>query len=163
MNKQCAANWDAVTGLSSVLFGLIYGLAAWNMPRAAFGNPMDPLYFPLGIAGLAVLVGVILVAKSNFNASIQAVKNLLAASKTEKNNRKRILYTCLAAVGYAILFDRLGYVLSTFFFMFAMLTITSGWRRWRRSVVVAILFSVCIYLIFSTLLNVSLPPLPFVD
>lgn len=159
--KELNPNWDSFTGLFSIAFGLIYGTATWNMPRAAFGNSMDPLYFPLGVAGVAVLIGLILFFKSNFAASVQAMKNLLAEEKAKKNDRRRVLYTCLVSVGYALIFDWLGYIISTFLFMFAMLTITSGWQRWLRSLIVAILFSGCIFFVFATLLSVSLPPLPF--
>mgnify|MGYP001123945697 CR=1 FL=1 len=159
--KEQSPNWDSFTGLVSIAFGTIYGIATWNMPRAAFGNAMDPLYFPLGVAGVAVVIGIILFAKSNFSASIQALKNLLAEDTIKKKDRRRVLYTCLVGVGYALIFERLGYVISTFVFMFAMLTITSGWQRWLRSLIVALLFSCCIFFVFSTLLSVSLPPLPF--
>ncbi len=159
--KELNSNWDSFTGLFSIAFGLIYGIATWTMPRAAFGNAMDPLYFPLGVAGVAVFIGAIMLVKSNFAASVQAMKNLLAEDNTKKIDRRRVLYTCLIGVGYALIFDRLGYIISTFLFMFAMQTITSGWQRWLRSLIVAILFSCCIYFVFSTLLSVSLPPLPF--
>ncbi len=159
--KEHTPNWDSFTGLFSITFGIIYGIATWNMPRAAFGNSMDPLYFPLGVAGVAVFIGLILLVKSNFAASVQAIKNLLAEENIKKKDRRRVLYTCLVCVGYALIFDRLGYIISTFLFMFAMQTITSGWQRWLRSLIVAILFSCCIYFVFSTLLSVSLPPLPF--
>ncbi len=159
--KEITPNWDFFTGLFSIAFGLIYGMATWSMPRAAFGNSMDPLYFPLGVAGVAVFIGVIMLVKSSSASSVQAMKNLLAEDKRKKTDRRRVLYTCLVGVGYALIFDRLGYIISTFLFMFAMLTITSGWQRWLRSLIVAILFSGTIFVVFSTLLSVSLPPLPF--
>jgi putative tricarboxylic transport membrane protein len=159
--KEQSPNWDSFTGLFSIAFGVIYGIATWNMPRAAFGNAMDPLYFPLGVAGVAVFIGLIMLVKSNFAASLQAMKNLLAEDNIKKKDRRRVLYTCLVGVGYALIFERLGYIISTFLFIFAMQTITSGWQRWLRSLIVAILFSGTIFFIFSTLLSVSLPPLPF--
>ncbi|MFV0438789.1 MAG: tripartite tricarboxylate transporter TctB family protein [Desulfopila sp.] len=157
------ANWDSFTGLFSIFFGLVYGLAAWNMPRAAFGNPQDPLYFPLGVAGLAVIVGIILTIRSSFSASIQALQSVLGKGQAHSRYRRHIALTCLAGIGYAFFFDRFGYLISTALFMFAMLTITSGWRRWLRNALVAAFFSGGIYFVFSTLLSVSLPPLPFME
>jgi len=76
-------------------------------------------------------------------------------------DRRRILYTCILSVGYALIFEHLGYVISTFLFMVVMMTITSGKDMWKKSVVISLLFSVGVYFIFNTLLSISLPPLPF--
>ncbi|MGF1695481.1 tripartite tricarboxylate transporter TctB family protein [Vibrio kyushuensis] len=161
--QKIRPNWDAFTGLFSIAFGLIYGGMTYAMPRAAFGNPLDPLYFPAGVAILTLIVGVILLLRSNMKASIQAYVNLINEDETKKYDRKRILYTCIVSIGYAMIFDTLGYVISTFLFMFAMLTITGGKEVWKRSTVVALVFAVTVFFIFSTLLSISLPPLPFME
>ncbi|WP_413283214.1 tripartite tricarboxylate transporter TctB family protein [Vibrio sp. MA40-2] len=162
-DQNVRPNWDAFTGFFSVAFGLIYGAHAYTMPRAMFGNPMDPIYFPLGIAALAILIGILLLIKCNFKASLIAFKNIINEDATKKNDRRRILYTCVISVVYALLFEHLGYVISTFLFMAAMLTITSGFGDWKRSLIVALLFSGTVFFIFNTLLAVSLPPLPFIE
>ena len=160
-NKNVRPNWDAFTGLFGVAFGLIYGFMSYSMPRAAFGNPMDPIYFPLGISAISLLIGILLLVKSDFKASVLAYKNLLNEDDSRKNDRRRILYTCMISVGYALLFEHLGYVISTFLFMFSMLTITSGKESWKKSIIIALLFSFGVYFVFSTLLSISLPPMPF--
>ncbi len=162
-NKSVRPNWDAFTGLFSVVFGLIYGGMAYTMPRAAFGNPLDPVYFPMGVAALAIIVGCILLLKSNMKESILAFNNLINEDEVKKYDRKRILYTCIIATGYAMVFDTLGYVISTFLFMFAMLTITSGKEAWMKSAAIALAFAVSVFFIFNTLLAISLPPLPFME
>jgi putative tricarboxylic transport membrane protein len=106
---------------------------------------------------------VLLLVKSNFKASIMAFTNIINEDSVKKNDRKRIFYTCIISVAYALLFEHLGYVISTFLFMSAMLTITSGRSGWKMSIVVALVFSVAIFFIFNTLLAVSLPPLPFME
>jgi putative tricarboxylic transport membrane protein len=160
-SKNIRPNWDAFTGLFSVAFGLIYGGQAYTMPRAMFGNPMDPIYFPLGIALLAIFIGVCLLVKSNFKASVMAFTNIINESTIKKNDRRRIFYTCLISISYALLFEHVGYVISTFLFMSAMLTITRC--SWKTSIVVALVFAMAIFFIFNTLLAVSLPPLPFME
>ena len=162
-NNNVRPNWDAFTGLFTIAFGLIYGGQAYTMPRAMFGNPMDPIYFPLGIAAIAILIGALLLVKSNFKASILAYKEIINEDQSRKSDRKKILYTCMISVAYALLFEHLGYVLSTFGFMFVMLCITSGKSEWKKSVVIALLFAVGVFFIFNTLLAVSLPPLPFFE
>lgn len=159
--NDVSPNWDAFTGLFAIGFGIIYGYMSYTMPKAAFGNPMDPIYFPLGISVISVLIGVILLVRSDFSASMQAYKNLIHEDETKKNDRRRILYTCILSVGYALVFEHLGYVISTFLFMVVMMTITSGLTYWKKSVIVSLLFSLGVYFIFNTLLSISLPPLPF--
>lgn len=162
-NKTVRPNWDAFTGLFGVGFGIVYGIMAYNIPRAAFGNPLDPIYFPLGIAAISILIGVLLLVKSNFKASVMAYKELINEDDVKKNDRRRILYTCIISVGYAMLFEHLGYVISTFLFMFSMLTITSGKQSWLKNIIIAIIFAIGVFFIFSTLLSISLPPLPFTE
>ncbi|WP_165311642.1 tripartite tricarboxylate transporter TctB family protein [Vibrio ziniensis] len=159
--NDVSPNWDAFTGLFAIGFGVIYGYMSYSMPKAAFGNPMDPIYFPLGISVISVLIGVLILVKSNFSASVQAYKNLINEDETKKNDRRRILYTCILSVGYALVFEHLGYVISTFLFMVVMMTITSGFASWKKSAIVSLLFSLGVYFIFNTLLSISLPPLPF--
>ncbi|WED23940.1 tripartite tricarboxylate transporter TctB family protein [Vibrio sp. JC009] len=162
-NKTVRPNWDAFTGLFGVGFGLIYGYMSYSMPRAAFGNPMDPIYFPLGISAISILIGILLLVKSDFKASVMAWTDLINEDEVKKNDRRRILYTCIISVGYALVFEHLGYVISTFLFMIAMLTITSGKETMVKNAIIAVLFSVGVYFVFSTLLSISLPPLPFME
>lgn len=160
-NDHIKPNWDAFTGLFSIALGVIYGFLAYNMPRAAFGNPLDAIYFPLGIAVVAIIIGVLLLVKSDFKLSIVAYKELINEDADKKGDRKKILYTCLVSVVYALLFEHVGYVISTFVFMFSMLTITSGSNLWKRNIIISVLFACTVYFVFSTLLSISLPPLPF--
>ena len=117
------------------------------MPRAAFGNPMDPIYFPLGISAISLLIGILLLVKSDFKASVLAYKNLLNEDDSRKNDRRRILYTCMISVGYALLFEHLGYVISTFLFMFSMLTITSGKSPGRKALLL-LFFSLLVFILY---------------
>ncbi|GLO63470.1 hypothetical protein MACH09_39780 [Vibrio sp. MACH09] len=162
-NKTVRPDWDAFTGLFGVGFGLVYGFMAYSMPRAAFGNPLDPIYFPLGIAVISILIGALLLIKSNFKASVMAYKELINEDDVKKNDRRRIFYTCIISIGYAVLFEHLGYVISTFLFMFIMLGITSGRDKLLKNAIIALVFSVGVFFIFSTMLSISLPPLPFTE
>lgn len=156
-------NWDALTGLLSLLGGIAYAIASYNLPRASFGNPLDPIYFPMGIAIVLMFIGAVLLIKSKPEAAILAIKNLLAEDASKKYDRRRILYTCIISVVYALTFEHLGYVISTALFMFVMLLITGGRKNLLKSALIALAFSICVYLLFSTMLSVSLPPMPFLE
>jgi putative tricarboxylic transport membrane protein len=80
----------------------------------------------------------------------------------KENTNKMIVLTCLACIIYAILFNRIGYVLSTIVFLEAMLLLFNGKKKWKTNTIVAVVFSVFIYIVFSKLLGVILPVMPFI-
>lgn len=162
-NKNARPNWDALTGLFTVVFGLVYGYMSYSLPRAAFGNPLEPLYFPLGVSAVAIFIGILLLVKSDFKLSIQAYKNLINEDSVKKKDRRRILYTCITCIGYALTFEHLGYVISTMIFMFCVLTITSGIKEWKKSILIAVIFAIGVFFVFNILLSISLPQLPFME
>ncbi len=159
MNKE--KNWDGLTGLVAVIFGLLYIYSIYTTPRANFGDPLDPLYFPYGIAFLFIFLGIILMIKGRVQPSIEAIKSIINEDGVKKRDRRRVLYTCLISIAYALVFEHLGYVLSTTIFMLAVLFLTNGVKKWKTNLSIALVFSLVIYILFSKLLGISLPPLPF--
>lgn len=158
MNKQTQpANWDGLTGVVSILFGLGYGGYAYLLPRPMFGNPWEPIFMPLAIAALTIVIGIMLIINGRIAPSVAAVKEFIAEHAQRKTHRYRIVLSCVAAFVYALIFEHAGYMVSTGLFMFAMLLITSGVGAWKRSLLIAVLFSTGIYFIFSELLAINLP------
>ncbi|SJL84084.1 tripartite tricarboxylate transporter TctB family protein [Vibrio palustris] len=154
-------NWDGATGLFSIIFGGAYGGYALALPQPMFGNPYEAIFMPLAIAAIAILIGALLIIKGGIRPSLYAWRALRNESPTLKTNRRKIAVTCLISLGYAATFDHLGYVISTCFFMFAILWVTSGVRHWQRNIIIALAFSLGVYLIFNKLLAVNLPSFPF--
>ena len=89
-------------------------------------------------------------------------------SKDEKpafkldTNMKNIILTVLNALVYTFLFAKAGYVISTFIFTGLELVLFSGLKKWKSSAVIAFLFSLIIYILFSKMLGVYLPMTPFI-
>ncbi|MFH0258671.1 tripartite tricarboxylate transporter TctB family protein [Vibrio rumoiensis] len=160
MSKQQPANWDGLTGLFSISFGLAYGGYAYSLPQPMFGNPLEAIFMPLAISAIAIFIGVLLVIKGGISPSIQAIKALLNESQQHKANRRKIALTCVICFIYALTFEHLGYVISTFIFMFAMLAITNGLTHWKKNAIIAVAFSLGVFITFNELLSVNLPPFP---
>ena len=76
---------------------------------------------------------------------------------------QKIGLTAVCALIYAFLFDRLGYVLSTILFLEGLLILFNGFAKWKQNTIVAVIFSVVVYVLFFKLLNVYLPPFPFFE
>lgn len=158
MNKQTQpTNWDGLTGVVSILFGLSYGGYAYLLPRPMFGNPWEPIFMPLAIAVFTVFIGILLVINGRIAPSVAAVKEFISAHPQRKTHRYRIALTCLVSLIYAAIFEHAGFILSTALFMFSMLVITCEIRKWKSSLLIAVLFSTGIYFIFNELLAINLP------
>ncbi|MDP5254691.1 MULTISPECIES: tripartite tricarboxylate transporter TctB family protein [unclassified Vibrio] len=157
------ANWDGVTGLFSIAFGCAYGGYALALPQPMFGNPLEAIFMPLAIAAIAIFIGGLLIVKGGLRPSWLAIRSLLNESEQHKNNRRKIAITCVISLIYAATFEHLGYVLSTFVFMFAMLMVTCGAAKWKKNAFIALVFALGVYLIFNQLLAVNLPSFPFIN
>lgn len=154
-------NWDALTGLFSIVFGLTYGGYAYNMPQPMFGNPLEAIFMPLAIAAIAIFIGILLILKGGITPSILAIRALLNESQQRKSDRRKIAITCVICFFYALTFEHLGYVVSTTLFMFAMLMVTCGLSYWKKGAIISIVFAGSIFITFNDLLAVNLPPFPF--
>ncbi|MCT4619979.1 MAG: tripartite tricarboxylate transporter TctB family protein [Marinisporobacter sp.] len=155
-------DFNGLTGLITLIIALIYGFMAYTLPKAAIGNPMAPAMYPLILAGALGVLGIILIIKSDLRKSIASFEILKKeATDQDRLNAKMITKTCCFALLYTIAFDHLGYVISTFIFLQMMLILINGKEKWKVNTLVALFFSVGIYMIFSKLLGIYLPQIPF--
>ena len=155
------SNWDGLTGLFSITFGLAYGGYAYSLPQPMFGNPLEAIFLPLAVSAIAIFIGVLLIFTGGISPSIMAIKALLNESSQRKEDRRKIAITCVICIFYAMLFEHVGYVISTSLFMFSTLTVTCGKSFWKKSALISIIFAVGIFITFNELLSVNLPPFPF--
>ncbi len=162
-NNKKAANFDFLTGSISVVLGVVYGFLAYNLKRSPMGNPLAPSMFPLILAACMIIFGIILIFRSDLDATKRAFQKIKdTATANDKLSQKMIFLTVLASLAYALILEHFGYVFSTILFMMAILTITNG-KKWVKNSIVALLFSVVVYYIFFYLLGISLPMTPFIN
>jgi putative tricarboxylic transport membrane protein len=150
-----------LSGIITIVFGIAYTLMAYNLPKAAIGNPMAPAIFPLILGVIMSILGVCLfVSEVRKHETEMKREGQPESPKGLKRETKLIILTCTAAVAYALLFGKIGYVLSTSLFMGILLFALNGKLKWKSNIVIAVGFSVAIYLIFQKLLNIPLPVIP---
>jgi len=155
-------NMNQLTGLFSIAFGVMYALMAYMLPDATIGNPMEPKLFPLMLGIGVIICGVLLlVSESKKKSTTKETKEV--KSKGLSHDSKLIIYTCAVAFIYALLFERIGYVLSTIAFMNAMLFVLNGKENWKTNVIVSVAFSIGVYVIFLKLLAIPLPMMPILQ
>jgi putative tricarboxylic transport membrane protein len=158
MNKKI--DFNAVTGIVVTLMGVIYLVMSLLLPRASIGNAMDPLYFPMGLGVLLVLIGLLLFLKSDRTVIKLAIASMFVKSDKDREVSRMVFLTCVTAVLYGLLFEHLGFVISTFGFMMSVLLITNG-KKYLVNTLVAGIFSISIFALFNYALGIPLPGLPF--
>jgi putative tricarboxylic transport membrane protein len=152
--------FNALTSIVVIIFGLLYSIMSYTLPRATIGNANDPIYFPLGLGILLVIVGVLLFLKSDRSKLIESLHLTRAKSDKDKEVSFMVIMTCIIAVVYGLTFEHLGFVLSTFIFMMGVLWVTNK-GKWLVNTIVASVFSVSIFMLFNYALGIPLPGLPF--
>ncbi|WP_390175492.1 tripartite tricarboxylate transporter TctB family protein, partial [Staphylococcus pseudintermedius] len=65
--------------------------------------------------------------------------------------------TCLFILIYTIIFERIGFLISTVLFLAAVMFLVNGFQHWLKNLIVAIVFSGVAWYTFAQLLDVSLP------
>lgn len=162
-------NLNRITGIVITAFGVIYTVLSYNLPRAVIGKPMDPVIFPLILGIGMTLCGILLLLeKGKQKEGAPKVKEAKEAKKfTLKGmtqDTKLIIFTCATGILYGLLFEPLGYVLSTIIFMGSLLfAVNDGIKKWKTNVLVAVGFSLCIYVLFYHFLGIPLPMMPFLE
>ncbi|ABV32611.1 MULTISPECIES: tripartite tricarboxylate transporter TctB family protein [Pseudothermotoga] len=143
--KQSSEKILAIVVLS---FGVMYIITTLGLPRAPVGNPMSPLYFPIGLGILMSVLGFLMLIRTE-------------GSKVRKEVPKRsyfmILTILCACFAYAMLFKIIGFVASTMLFLVGLLFLLNGYKKWLINIIVAISYTFGIWYVFEKIFMISLP------
>lgn len=145
---------DRVAGLVSLVLGVIYFFATNNLPESAVADPIGPRAFPYIISTGMVIVGLILTLKRE--ELTEKNRAVIFDLSTEKELMRDIGYTCVAGIIFGLILDPVGYLISAFLFMTAMMFITNG-KRIFYNISIGLVFAFTTYGLFFGLLEVSLP------
>lgn len=153
-------NLSVLAGVFTTILGVFYTIQAVILPEASIGNPLAPKVFPLGVGILIIFFGVTLLVKEIKKSGF---KLTVSKNEADKGNVKLIAYISMICILYGLIFRRLGYVISTIIFLEIILFLFNGKEKWKINTIVAVSFSVLIYVVFSMFLGVTLPPIPFIN
>ncbi|MBU7595958.1 tripartite tricarboxylate transporter TctB family protein [Metabacillus halosaccharovorans] len=137
-----------------ILLSFLFLVGSFNLPKANLGNPNGPLYFPIGLSCLLLIFSILYLFQELKILNKENKKiTLLLAGRTPK----LIGLTVLLGVGYAFIFEIIGFLFSTVIFLGALLFVVNGKQKWKVNVIVTVCFSFLSWYAFSVLLGVSLP------
>lgn len=142
---------DRYLSVAVLTFGVIYTIAAWNLPRALVGNPFGPVYFPFGLGLLVTIIGFLMLLQSLKMRHEERAPLKLGKSAFQ------ILSTLALCVVYALMFNRLGFLFSSFVFLSVLLILLNGPRKWLMSLTISILYTVGIWYLFEKVFLINLP------
>lgn len=149
------------TGVLSLALGIFYLINALGIKNASIGNAFAPKIFPIALGVLMIVFSTILIIREN---KILEPINFAVFSKDKiDKNAKLIFLTALACIFYGMIFETLGYVLSTIVFLEIIITLFNGIKNFKINTIVAICFSGVIYFVFSNLLGIILPLMPILN
>ena len=137
-----------------ILVSCLFLVGSFNLPKANLGNPNGPLYFPIGLSFLLLIFSILYLFQELKTLNKENKKiTLMLAGRTPK----LIGLTVLLGVGYAFIFEIIGFLFSTVLFLGALLFVVNGKQKWKVNVIVTVCFSFLSWYAFSVLLGVSLP------
>jgi len=139
-----------ISALALLALALAALLEAGKLPFGAFNSP-QPGFFPLILAIFLGFFSIVLLAQE-----IAQTDGETGALVGGVALWKRISLAIGALVAFGVLFETLGYLLSTFLFIAFLLRAVER-QKWWLVVVVAFCTSLVTYLLFGLLLNTPLP------
>ncbi len=138
-----------------VFWGGVYFLIPYQIakPRLFLGRSLmglEPTLFP-------TISVVLLISLSLWYLFVsKTIKEVNELVDMDREQIIKTIVTIAAFCAYTLMFDRLGFILSTVLFA-GPLTIYFGARKPVTIILVCLVCPVCIYLLFTTLMHVYLP------
>ncbi len=140
-------------GIVLLLFGAITAALSLRMPIGTFRAAGTGL-FPLCLGLLLMVLAVTLLLKIRVQAPPQAQRN--AGTHAAPESQRQMLLFLGAIILATLLLDPLGYPLSAFGLLLALLRIL-GIKQWRMNLLISSVTTVVAYLVFVQWLKIPLP------
>jgi putative tricarboxylic transport membrane protein len=125
---------------------VFYESGRWPV-EATIGSPS---VIPRGIAAFVLFAAGMLLFRALTGRSLPLERRL------EGKDLRRIILTAAITGGYVFAVERLGFIVTTFVYMFLFIWIL-GERRWLRLILFSIVVPIAIYSVFYIGLHVPLP------
>lgn len=145
---------NILTGIISIVLGLVYSITALRLPQMAMGDRLGPKIFPYFVGIVTIITGIAMILQDR-NPEKRS-KKVDFGFKEHKNVWIKIGLLTIAGIVFGLIIDGLGYMIATALFMFFVsMLINRG--RLVQNTVIAVLFSVVTYFVFGVALKLSLP------
>jgi putative tricarboxylic transport membrane protein len=147
---------DVLLGISVIIGAAIYLYADANLPVLQNGGPMGPQAFPALIGVGLLLSGLLLLGETWRRRRVAPAGAAIPADPIERRSRRILLAMTVWTALYYFAFERVGYLVATVVYMFALLAFFNRGRWWMNAACAAG-FTLVAYLLFTSFLQVALP------
>lgn len=143
--------FDRIAGCVFLIVGMFFITASMGISKSSYGSNVGPNIFPLGLGAILVLLSLIVIYKARgYKVSLQ---------EKEKRDYKRFTLVLAATFVYILLFEHLGYVISTFLYLTLFFQVMER-NKLPYAILIAAFFSLAVYTLYVIVLQGTLPPFP---
>jgi putative tricarboxylic transport membrane protein len=150
---------DAMLAVVVIVVAAIYLYLDANLPSTRIGDPLGPKAFPALVGGGLILAALLLLFETRKKRRAAGGAKVEPRSVDEKHVALLLGGMVAWTALYYFWFERLGYLIATPLFVLGLLSYFNR-RRHAVNLAVAAGFTIVVYLLFTTLLGVPLPPGP---
>lgn len=143
--------FDSYASIVFFIIGLLFIVESRRISESAYGSNVGPDIFPMGLGAILVLLSIRLF--------YEAIKSKPHTEECERPDYKKFVIILGAALGYVLVLETIGYVISTFVFLFISFQVIQR-GKWLHSVIISAGFSIIVYYVFVKLLQGTLPGFP---
>lgn len=145
---------ELVGGFFWFILGIILCIESIRLDLGAFGFP-GPGFMPFLLGVFIGLLGLIHMFTFILNR-LGEEKELNAEKIWMKENLKRVPFISLTIIGYALLLELLGFLLTTFIFLFFLFKFNEP-RKWVMPLVMSGVTAILSYFVFLVFLKCPFP------
>lgn len=117
--------------------------------------PGEPGFFPMAVGVGLVVTSVLFLLRTTVWPDHDLFEH--AGEEQSETHWLTVWLVIAALVAYAFVVQPVGYIIATAVF-FVGVAWLAGSRKWIRDVIVAVLFSVAVYFLFTEVFGIRLPP-----
>ena len=142
--------FDTIAGCVFLIVGMFFIVASTGISASSYGSKVGPNIFPTGLGGILVFLSVIVITQA---------RRVQPAAKKGQKNYKRFALVLSSTFLYILLFESLGYVISTFLYLVFVFQIMDR-KKPLYAILIAAFFSAAVYTAYVIILQGTLPPFP---
>lgn len=151
--KEGANRTDLIAGLVLLLFAVWYGAGALMLPKVQMQDVIDSYVYPLVLAVVLGLLSLGFIFQNLRGKGVGMGGSLLPSGKMLRS----IAFIFAALIIYIVLFQKLGYLISTILFMGVVLKFMDRTRSYWSILLLSVLVSGVCYVLFVHLFRVPIP------
>lgn len=139
-----------------IIVGVTWFIGSLLLPRAPLGRANAPIYFPMVVSLFLVIMGIVYFVQE---WKIRHKEKNIIKALTTGRVPQLIGITLVLSIIYSIVFEFIGFLISTILFLGLLLSFINGWKKWLTNSLVAVIFTFILWYGFVKLLGISLPHL----